>query len=159
MSDSATFGTAAGLYQDLVVERARRPLHAGDLDPADATADGDNPLCGDRTHVSVRLDDAHRVSTIAHHTRGCAICAASADLMADMVHGLDAPAASALFRQFEALLQDGQDALDDGARGQLGLLLAFAELHDYRSRRKCATLPWSALLSALNSPSKTAEEP
>ena len=159
MSDAATFSTAASLYQDLVVERARRPLHAGDLDPADAAADGDNPLCGDRTHVSLRLDDRQRIARVVHHTRGCAICAASADLMAEMVPGLDAPAASALFGQFESLLQDGQDALDNDARVRLGLLLAFADLHDYRSRRRCATLPWSALLSALKSPSKTTEEP
>ena len=155
MSEAATFGAATSLYQDLVVERARRPLHAGDLDPADAAADGDNPLCGDRTHVSLQLDEARRVAHILHRTRGCAICAASADLMAESVRGLDAPAAAELYRQFETLLQDGQDALDDGARERLGLLLAFADLHDYRSRRKCATLPWSALLSALQSPPLT----
>ena len=143
--------TAASLYQELVVERARRPLHAGDVEPADGSGDGINPLCGDKVHVSLSLGAAGTASVVRHRTRGCAICAASADLMAESVQGRDAAEARVLFEGFEQLLQQGQAALDDATRERLGLLNAFADLHDYRSRRKCATLPWSALLAAFKS--------
>jgi nitrogen fixation NifU-like protein len=143
--------TAASLYQELVVERARRPLHAGDVEPADGAADGTNPLCGDKVHVTLSLGEADEVLLVRHRTRGCAICAASADLMAESVRGRTRPEARQLFGHFEQLLQQGQAALEPDTRAQLGLLNAFADLHDYRSRRKCATLPWSALLAALKS--------
>ncbi|MGI4745169.1 MAG: Fe-S cluster assembly sulfur transfer protein SufU [Janthinobacterium lividum] len=156
MSEAATsFQTAASLYQELVVERARRPLHGGELDPADGAGDGTNPLCGDKVRVSVRFDADHRVAAILHRTRGCAICAASADLMADSVTGLDEARVESLYGRFDQLLQQGADALEPDGREQLGLLLAFSDLHDYRSRRKCATLPWSALRAAF----KSAKEP
>jgi len=152
---AASFQTAESLYQELVVERARRPVHAGELDPADGAGDGTNPLCGDKVRVSVRLDADRHVTEILHRTRGCAICAASADLMADSVKGLDEVRIETLYGRFDQLLQQGADALEPDEREQLGLLLAFSDLHEYRSRRKCATLPWSALRAAF----KSAEEP
>lgn len=152
MSETAAIsGAAASLYQELVVERARRPHHAGELDPADGSAGGTNPLCGDTVTVSLRLDEAGHATDILHRTRGCAICAAAADLMVDGVRGKNVTAANLLFQRFDALLQQGADALDLSERETLGPLLAFSDLHDYRSRRKCATLPWSALLTAFKS--------
>ncbi len=146
MSDAAE-----SLYRELVVERARRPLHAGDVDAADGAADGSNPLCGDKVHVTLRFGADHQAAEVRHRTRGCAICAASADLMAESVQGRTADEAEALLGQFDRLLQHGQPALDPATQDQLGVLLAFADLHDYKSRRKCATLPWSALLAAFKS--------
>jgi nitrogen fixation protein NifU and related proteins len=151
--------TREALYQQLIMERARRPLHAGVLDPADAAADGNNPFCGDRVHVTLSLSSDGRVSRLLHRTRGCAICMASADLMAESVEGLEPGAIRSLFGQFDAMLQGGTG--DSVARsgpagaqeqaGDLGLLEAFENLHEYRSRIRCATLPWTALLDALKS--------
>ena len=69
--------------------------------------------------------------------------------MAESVQGRTRDEAHALFRGFEHMLQQGQASLDDAARAHLGSLNAFAELHEFRSRRRCAILPWSALLDAL----------
>ncbi|MBE7212498.1 MAG: iron-sulfur cluster assembly scaffold protein [Gluconacetobacter diazotrophicus] len=134
--------TAADLYRDVVLERARRPLRDGVLDPADGVAEGSNPLCGDRTRVTLRCDAAGRLAEIRHDTRGCAICAASADLMAERAAGLDRTGLAALFGRFERMVSGG--TADD----ELGSLAAFAELHAYASRRKCAMLPFTALLAA-----------
>ena len=142
---------SVSLYRDLVVERARRPVHGGVLDPADGTGEGSNPLCGDRVRVGVRLGEGGDAVEIRHHTRGCAICAASADLMADIVRGRTSREAADLRAHFEDLLAFGEDTLAPAIRAELGPLLAFADLHDYKSRRKCATLPWSALLAAFKS--------
>ena len=141
------------LYQRLIMERARRPLHAGVLEPADRAADGDNPFCGDRVRVTLGLCDAGRVRRALHDTRGCAICAASADLMAQSVEGLDEAAIRSLFARFEGMLRQGQDPAGEQRHGAeaLGLLGAFENLREYRSRIRCATLPWAALLDALQS--------
>ncbi len=142
--------TAQSLYRALVVERARHPVHAGAVEAADGAADGTNPLCGDTVHVTVRRRNDLRLADVRHHTRGCAICAASADLMAEHVVGMDREQVTALWRHFDGLLQAGGDALAPEENAALGSLNAFADLHQYRSRRKCATLPWSALLAALD---------
>ena len=147
------------LYQQLIMERARVPLHAGELDPADAAADGNNPFCGDMVHVTAMLSPDGRATQVLHRTRGCAICMASADLMAESVQGLDRPAIVSLFDRFAAMLNTGvaddstQTALGSPtlASPTLGLLGAFENLYEYRSRIRCATLPWMALLEALGS--------
>ncbi len=142
------------LYQRLIMERARRPLHAGVLDPADRSADGNNPFCGDRVHVTLGLSEGGLVRRVLHSTRGCAICAASADLMAQSVEGLHEAAIRSLFGRFDAMLRQGSpDSAGDPQHPAeaLGLLGAFENLRDYRSRIRCATLPWTALLDALQS--------
>lgn len=133
-----------GLYQRQVIERARMPVHAGTLEGATCRGEGTNPMCGDRVRVGVWLDAESRIETVRHQTRGCAICQASADMMAERVAGSDARGAVAMGRDFTALLQTGQGG--DG----LAELTVFAPLRQHRSRIRCATLAWSALEAALN---------
>lgn len=143
-------GAASGeLYRELVVERARRPLHAGVLDDADGTGTGTNPLCGDNVQISLRRDEAGRLREIRHRTRGCAICAAAADLLAETASERDEDQVAALGGSFKRLLEGGADQIDEADRSALGFLLALSDLHEYPSRRKCALLPFSALDAAL----------
>ncbi len=137
---------ASDLYQTLVMERARHPLHAGRIDPAEAEAEGDNPMCGDRVRISLRLNAASEISAVGHETRGCAICLAAADMLAEVVTGRPANQIAPLAAQFEAMVQSGQvpDSPD------FALLQAFSGLSAYRSRHRCAILPWQALSAALN---------
>ncbi|GBQ29727.1 Fe-S cluster assembly sulfur transfer protein SufU [Gluconacetobacter sacchari] len=132
-----------GLYQRQVIERARAPVHAGPLEGAARRGEGTNPMCGDRVRVGVWLDADGRIGMVRHETRGCAICLASADMMAGLAAGRDRSGAVAMGRKFTTLLQTGQDgdALPD--------LMVFAPLHRHRSRIRCATLAWSALEAAL----------
>ena len=136
------------LYQRLIMERARAPRHDGVLEPADRAAEGSNPFCGDRVRVTLTCHGDGRIARVQHRTRGCAICMASADLMAETVEGRDAVSICSLYTRFDGMLRNG---LRESGDGDLGLLNAFENLHEYRSRIRCATLPWSALLDALKS--------
>jgi nitrogen fixation NifU-like protein len=128
----------AELYQALIVERTRNPRHAGKPAQVAAEGEGDNPMCGDHVNVYIAPNGA-----VSHVSRGCAIMVASAELMADAVAGL-APAQVAQRRAaFEAVVNTG--APDPS----LGDLNALAGVSEYRSRIRCATLPWSALAQAL----------
>ena len=142
MSDNAS-----DLYQTLVMERARHPRHAGRIEAAQAEAEGDNPMCGDRVRISLRCDAAGVIETIGHETRGCAICLAAADMLAEVITGRPANQVAPLAAQFEAMVQSGQvpDSPD------FALLQAFSGVSAYRSRHRCAILPWQALSAALNS--------
>ena len=125
------------LYQDLVMDRARNPRHAGRPAVFDAEGEGDNPICGDRVHVFRRGGD------VSHESQGCAILIASADLMADAVAGADAAQIRQLRSAFEAVVNGGRE---DPCLGNLN---ALGPVSEYRSRIRCATLPWSALEKAL----------
>lgn len=127
------------LYQALIMDRSRNPRFAGRLELFDADAKGDNPLCGDRVHIFVRRGDI----VVAHESRGCAILVASADLMAQAVAGKTAAEIARLYAAFEAMVTSG--VADDA----LGDLNALAGVSEYRSRIRCATLPWAALAGAL----------
>jgi nitrogen fixation NifU-like protein len=129
----------AGLYQSIIMARSKNPLHAGRPASFDAEAEGENPLCGDRVHLYLQRDG----SRIFHESRGCAIMIASVELMADAVAGLTAPQIAQTRAAFEAVVNTGAP---DAA---LGPLNALAGVSEYRSRIRCATLPWSALALAL----------
>ena len=137
-------GAVTDLYQAVVLRHGRNPVHQRRLDPFDAAARGENPMCGDRVEVRLRLDAGGTVAEAAFEARGCAISVASADLMAEAAPGRTPAALRDLARDFEAMTRTG--ACPDC----LGDLRALSGVHDYPSRRRCATLPWTALVQALD---------
>ena len=142
------FDDLRDLYQTIILDRSRNPVHMHRMEPFDAAASGDNPMCGDQVEVRIRLAPDATVTDAAFEARGCAISMASADLMADAVRGRDATAIRQLAADFAELARTGNTASPDPAMASLQPLSGVSE---YRSRVKCATLPWSALLAALDS--------
>ncbi len=142
---SAAFDDAADLYQRVIMERGRTPHHMRRMEPFDTVAKGDNPMCGDRVEVRVRYD-GERIAEAAFEARGCAISIASADLMADAVPGHTPLEVRDLSARFHAMVQSGSCPDCDAAMDRLRPLSSVSE---YRSRIRCATLPWDALLAAL----------
>ncbi len=146
------FQDSRDLYQDIILDRGRNPRHRRALDPFDAQARGDNPMCGDQIEVRVKFAPDQSVAEAAYEGRGCAIMLASADLMAEAAHGHDAAAIRALAAKFAALARTGE--APDGAEN-LSALQVFAGVSEYPSRVKCATLPWTALIAALDAAQET----
>jgi nitrogen fixation NifU-like protein len=135
------------LYNAEIMERGRRPKHMRRLDTFDATARGDNPMCGDRVQVWLKFSPDGAIAETGFEARGCEISKASADLMVDAVKQQKPADARALFTAFRRLVQTGA-CPDCGA--DLEKLRPLASVHEYPSRVKCATLPWHALLAALD---------
>jgi nitrogen fixation NifU-like protein len=139
------FDDVRDLYNTAIVERSRRPLHMKRLEEFDATARGDNPMCGDRVQVWVKRDEAGRIAATGFEARGCEISKASADLMVEAVAGRDSAQVRRLAATFEDMARSGE--CPDCAA--LQPLRPLASVHAYPSRVKCATLPWKALVAAL----------
>jgi nitrogen fixation NifU-like protein len=134
------------LYQEVILDHNRRPRNFGTLPAANHTAEGHNPLCGDRVRLFVDVE-GDRVQDIAFEGAGCAISTASASLMTEAVKGKTVAEARELFRLFHDLLTTDQTAADDPA---LGKLAVFAGVREYPIRVKCATLAWHAFQAALD---------
>jgi len=145
----------ADLYQDTILRHARQPLHMRDLDAPDATASGNNRLCGDRCAVSIKYAPDQTLADIAFKARGCAISLASADLMAEAARNRTPAAARALADGFRELVKSGHTTNPDPA---LATLKALSGVSEYPSRIKCATLPWAALIAALDGQQEATSE-
>jgi nitrogen fixation protein NifU and related proteins len=134
------------LYRDVILDHNRRPRNFGPLEPADASAEGMNPLCGDRLTLRLNLA-ADKIEEIRFEGQGCAISTASASLMTEAVKGKTAAQALELFDRVHRLLTDDAAPPDD-----LGKLAALSGVREYPARVKCASLCWHTLASALKSP-------
>jgi nitrogen fixation NifU-like protein len=134
------------LYRDVILDHNRRPRNFGGLDPADASVEGFNPMCGDRLTVRLKMSD-DTISDIRFEGQGCAISTASASLMTEAVKGRTRAEALQLFDRVHRLLTD------DAATGadELGKLAALSGVREYPARVKCASLCWHTLASALRS--------
>ena len=130
------------LYQSVILDHNKRPRNRGKLPTANRVGTGDNPTCGDQCTVYLRLE-ADRVAEISFEGAGCAISQASASLMTTQVKGKSVEEAEAIFRDFQEIVKTGKAPED------FSELAAFAGVHAYPARIKCATLSWHAALEAM----------
>jgi len=135
------------LYRELILDHSRNPRHFGRLSDATHTADGINPLCGDKLKLYLRVDDQGCIESSSFEGSGCAISVASASLMTDTVTGLPVDEAESCFEEITQRLTSDNDT----SRSDAGLdkLRALDGVRAYPARVKCATLAWHALHSAL----------
>ncbi len=135
------------LYRELILDHAKSPRHFGKLDGATHTAQGINPLCGDKLHLYLQLDETGKICDAKFEGSGCAISVASASLLTENVIGLEK---SAAIERFEAVVsQLTGTKVPPGNNVDLGKLQALAGVRDFPSRVKCATLAWHAMRSAI----------
>jgi nitrogen fixation protein NifU and related proteins len=134
------------LYRDVILDHNRHPRNFGPLPGANHHAQGNNPLCGDRLSLAVRMN-GERIEEIRFEGSGCAISTASASLMTEAVKGKDRTSARQLFDKMHALLTQPEAAPD----AALGKLAALSGVREFPARVKCASLCWHTLNAALSS--------
>jgi nitrogen fixation protein NifU and related proteins len=133
------------MYQEIILEHYRRPLHAGLREPFDAEVRHVNPTCGDEVTLRVTLKDAGSepaLADISYDALGCSISQASTSIMADMIIGKTVTEAMAVSDEFLALMQSRGEAEPD--EDVLGDAVAFEGVSKYPARIKCALLGWMA---------------
>jgi len=130
------------LYQQVILDHNKRPRNRGRLPTANRVAHGENPTCGDQCSVYLRIE-GDRVAEISFDGAGCAISQASASLMTTLVKGHTADEARSMYDEFKRIVTTGE------APEEISDLAAFAGVHAFPARIKCATLGWHAALNAL----------
>lgn len=133
------------LYQDLILDHGRRPRNFKPLEDANRSAEGYNPLCGDKVKIYIKMD-GDVVKDISFQGSGCAISTASASIMTETLKGKTRAEADKLFETFHDLLT-GQPAQFDSP--ELGKLAVFSGVSEFPIRVKCATLSWHTLRAAM----------
>ncbi len=135
------------LYQDTILEHNKNPRNFREIEGADRTADGNNPLCGDALRVYVALD-GDTVSDVAFRGSGCAISKASASMMTQVVKGKSKEDAEIIFNEFHKMVTGDLDVETED--NHLGKLKIFAGVIEFPARVKCASLSWHTLHAALH---------
>jgi nitrogen fixation NifU-like protein len=151
------FDDLRDLYQEVILDHGRKPRNFRRLEDADRTARGDNPMCGDRMELFLKLTPEGAIEDVAFQGRGCAISMASASLMTETVKGKQPAEAQALGEQFRSLAMTGTCA-ECGASlaDEMERLQPLSGVHEFPSRVKCATLAWHTLNAALDGSGKEA---
>ena len=136
------------LYQEVILDHNKHPRNFKVLDEADRTAEGYNPLCGDRLTLYLHMD-GDVIRDITFQGSGCAISKASASLMTEGIKGKTIEQGRRLFAQFHELVTADAEATPNV--DELGKLSVFAGVRVYPARVKCAILAWHTLRAAFES--------
>ncbi len=135
------------LYQQVIVDHNKSPRNFGVLDPCSHDAEGYNPLCGDRLHLYLTINDDNVIENAKFEGEGCAISTASASLMTQAIIGLPLEAFEKLFDAFHHMAtSDSSETPDQETLGKLAVL---AGVRAFPSRIKCATLCWHTAKAAI----------
>jgi nitrogen fixation NifU-like protein len=138
----------ASLYQDVILDHNRSPQNYRAMENANRRVEGNNPLCGDRLTVWLRMEDGV-IADATFQGLGCAISMASASLMTSAVKGKTRSEAEAIFDRFHRMIT-GSGSQGDAA--SLGKLAVFSGVSEFPIKVKCASLSWHAMKAALDEP-------
>jgi nitrogen fixation protein NifU and related proteins len=136
------------LYQQVILERYKKPRNRGKTNPVDRYQKGHNPSCGDTIELTLQMDEVgERIKDVKFEGEGCAIAISSADLMADALRGRTAAEALEMVQKFQAMMR-GEAEFPPELR-KLNVMQGVAQ---FPVRIKCANLSWHTLKAALELP-------
>jgi nitrogen fixation NifU-like protein len=139
------------LYQEVILDHQKKPRNFRALPMANRHAEGFNPLCGDKVHLYLKMENGV-IQEVGFQGTGCAISTAAASMMTESIKGKTPAEAEAIFKNFQKLVTgDSQKATE---APELGKLEVFAGVREFPVRVKCATLPWHTLRAALEGEEK-----
>jgi nitrogen fixation NifU-like protein len=145
------------LYQEVILDHAKKPRNFRAIEEPTARAEGFNPLCGDRATIFLKLE-GDRLSDVSFKGAGCSISTASASLMTDALKGRTREEAEVLFERFHRLVTADPSKAAENAAPELGKLAVFAGVCEFPARVKCASLAWHTLKAALEGQGQVSTE-
>ena len=138
------------LYQEIILDHGKNPHNLKKMENFNKEAKGHNPLCGDKVHVYLKLDDKKNIEDISFEGSGCAISMASASIMTDLLKNKKAKEVKEVVEDFLEMIKEKPELstkilLED----EKTKLMCLSGVKQYPMRVKCATLAWHTLTSAI----------
>lgn len=135
-----SFNNLDQLYRQVIMDHYKNPRNKGSLEDGSFTIDMNNPTCGDRIHLTLKVEDGV-VQDAKFDGEGCSISMASASMMTQIVKGKEIDEALKLSKIFSDMMQ-GNEYDEDVDLGDIEALQGVAK---FPARIKCATLAWKAM--------------
>lgn len=139
-----SFNNLDTLYRQVIMDHYKNPRNKGSLEDGSLTIDMNNPTCGDRIHLTIKVEDGI-VADAKFDGEGCSISMSSASMMTQAIKGKkieDALKLSGIFSDM-MLGKDYDDSID------LEDIEALQGVAKFPARIKCATLAWKAMEKGL----------
>ena len=139
------------LYQEIILDHGKNPRNLRKTENFNKDAKGHNPLCGDKVHVYLKLNENKKIEDISFEGQGCAISMASASIMTDLVKGKKEHEVKEIVSDFLDMIKE-KDELNNNIlhEDDKTKLMCLSGVKQYPMRVKCATLSWHTLTSAIN---------
>ena len=139
------------LYQEIILDHGKNPRNLRKTENFNKDAKGHNPLCGDKVHIYLKLNENKKVEDISFEGEGCAISMASASIMTDLLRGKEENDVKEIVNDFLEMIKEKDEIntnlLKDDEKTKL---MCLSGVKQYPMRVKCATLSWHTLTSAID---------
>ena len=143
------------LYQEIILDHGKNPRNLRKTENFNKDAKGHNPLCGDKVHIYLKLNENKKVEDISFEGEGCAISMASASIMTDLLRGKEENDVKEIVNDFLEMIKEKDEIktnlLKDDEKTKL---MCLSGVKQYPMRVKCATLSWHTLISAMENNGK-----
>ena len=143
------------LYQEIILDHGKNPRNLRKGENFNKDAKGHNPLCGDKVHIYLKLNENKKVEDISFEGSGCAISMASASIMTDLIKGKKESEIKEIVSDFLQMIKEkdklNTKLLKDDEKTKL---MCLSGVKQYPMRVKCATLSWHTLTSAFEDKKK-----
>ncbi len=138
------------LYQEIILDHGKNPRNLRKTENFNKDAKGHNPLCGDKVHVFLKLNENKKIEDISFEGSGCAISMASASIMTDLVRDKEEKEAKDLIKDFLDMIKEKPELVTKSlSEDEKTKLMSLSGVKKYPMRVKCATLAWHTLISAI----------
>ena len=139
------------LYQEIILDHGKNPRNLRKTENFNKDAKGHNPLCGDKVHIFLKLNDNKKLEDISFEGQGCAISMASASIMTDLLKGKEEKEVKEIVNDFLEMIKEKDEIntnlMKDDEKTKL---MCLSGVKQYPMRVKCATLSWHTLTSAID---------
>ena len=139
------------LYQEIILDHGKNPRNLRKTENFNKDAKGHNPLCGDKVHIFLKIDENKNISDISFEGSGCAISMASASIMTDLMKEKKEKEVKELVEDFLQMIKESPEMktkiINENEKTKL---MSLSGVKKYPMRVKCATLAWHTLTSAMS---------
>ena len=138
------------LYQEIILDHAKNPRNKGKCEGYNYDAKAHNPLCGDKVHLFLKLENKDKISRLSFEGDGCAISLASASILTDIIKGRDISFSKKVTNDFLNMIKNKEKiTLNSLSSDQVTTISSLSGVQEFPMRIKCATMAWHTLLSAI----------
>ena len=139
------------LYQEIILDHGKNPRNLRKTENFNKEATGYNPLCGDKVHIYLKLNENKKVEDISFEGSGCAISMASASIMTDLIRGRKENEVKDIVKDFLYMIKEKPELSSKNLKDdEKTKLMCLSGVKQYPMRVKCATLSWHTLTSAID---------
>ena len=138
------------LYQEIILEHGKNPRNLRKIENFNKEAKGHNPLCGDKVHVYLKLNENKKIEDVSFEGSGCAISMASASIMTSLIKGREEKDTKEIVEDFLGMIKEKPELSSKNLNeDEKTKLMCLSGVKQYPMRVKCATLAWHTLTSAI----------